>query len=97
MRLHEIIRTRRQALEEYMRSNNRKTGKTARLMKLVKPLRLSDKFYECVRYNSRVHEELFDRAWNAIFDKYATIEDFLLAEYGVTAENIADWKRYYTE
>lgn len=90
-------RTRRQALEEYMRSNNRKTGKTARLMKLVKPLRLSDKFYECVRYNSRVHEELFDRAWNAIFDKYATIEDFLLAEYGVTAENIADWKRYYTE
>ena len=90
-------RTREQAFAEYMRSNERKGGSTAKLLKLLRPFKLSDKFYECVRYNSRVHAELFDRAWDAIFAKYETIGDFLLGEYGVTADNIAAWKRYYTE
>ena len=90
-------RTREQAFAEYMRSNERKGGSTAKLLKLLRPFKLSDKFYECVRYNSRVHAELFDRAWDAIFAKHETIGDFLLGEYGVTADDIAAWKRYYTE
>lgn len=66
-------------------------------MKALHKIPLRPGFYEVVEYSSRVHEELFDTAYNAIFSKYDTIYDFLAAEYGVSAENVADWKKYYTE
>lgn len=90
-------RTREQAHEQYMLSNQKRQGKNKRLMRFLNKLPLSDKFYECVNYSTRTHDELFEIAADAIFSRYATIEDFLLKEYGVTAKNIADWKEFYTE
>ncbi|HIU21445.1 MAG TPA: tyrosine-protein phosphatase [Candidatus Limadaptatus stercorigallinarum] len=90
-------RTREQAKEQYMLSNEKRAGKNSALMKALHKIPLRPGFYEVVEYSSRVHEELFDTAYNAIFSKYDTIYDFLAAEYGVSAENVADWKKYYTE
>ena len=90
-------RTREQAHEQYMLSNQKRAGKNGKLMKMLKLLPLSDKFYECVNYSTRTHDELFDIAYDAIFSKYPTIDEFLLKEYGVTAENIKAWRDTYTE
>ena len=80
-----------------MLSNQKRAGKNGKLMKMLKLLPLSDKFYECVNYSTRTHDELFDIAYDAIFSKYPTIDEFLLKEYGVTAENIKAWRDTYTE
>lgn len=90
-------RTREQAHEQYMLSNQKRAGKNGKLMKMLKLLPLSDKFYECVNYSTRTHDELFDIAYDAIFSKYPTIDEFLLKEYGVTSENIKAWRDTYTE
>ena len=89
-------RSKEQAKEEYMLSNVKRAHSNSRIIKLIKKLPLRDELYEVVNYSSRVHEELFDTAYDAIFSRYPTIEDFLREEYGVTAENLADWKKFYT-
>ncbi len=90
-------RTREQAREQYMLSNSMRSGKTSRLMKIMSRLHFREKLLECVRYSSHTHDELFDIAYNAIFSKYATINDFLREEYGVTENDIENWKKRYTE
>lgn len=90
-------RTREQAKEQYLLSNQKRAGKHSAAMRLVKALPLRATIRNVVDYSSRVHEELFDTAYDAIFSRYDTIGDFLLAEYGVTADDIAGWKRAYTE
>lgn len=90
-------RTREQAKVQYMLSNEKRAAKNSALMSAINKLPLRRKLREVVSYSSTVHEELFDNAYNAIFSRYATIEDFLAAEYGVTAQNVADWKKFYTE
>ena len=89
-------RSKEQAKEEYMLSTVKRAHSNSRIIKLIKKLPLRDELYEVVNYSSRVHEELFDTAYDAIFSRYPTIEDFLSEEYGVTAENLADWKKFYT-
>ena len=86
-----------QAKEQYLLSNQKRAGKHSAAMRLVKALPLRATIRNVVDYSSRVHEELFDTAYDAIFSRYDTIGDFLLAEYGVTADDIAGWKRAYTE
>lgn len=89
-------RTREQAKQQYMLSNEKRAGSNSKVMKIMRRLPLRDELYEVVEYSSRVHEELFDTAYDAIFSKYPTIEAFLAAEYGVTEKNLEDWKRTYT-
>lgn len=89
-------RTREQAKAEYMLSNERRAHSNSKIMQLIKKVPLREKLYEVVNYSSRVHEELFDTAYEAIFSKYPTIEAFLSAEYGVTEQDIAGWKKNYT-
>lgn len=90
-------RTREQAKAQYMLSNEKRAAKNSSLMSLIKKIPLRPKLYEVVDYSSKVHEELFDNAYEAIFSKYDTIKSFLKAEYGVTEQNIDDWKKFYTE
>lgn len=90
-------RTEAQAREQYMLSNVTRAERTEKLMKFLRMLPLKEKFYECALYSSRVHDELFDAAYGAIFSKYATIGDFLADVYGITERNLADWKRFYTD
>ena len=79
-----------------MLSNEKRAGSNSKVMNIMRRLPLRDELYEVVEYSSRVHEELFDTAYDAIFSKYPTIESFLSAEYGVTEKNLEDWKRTYT-
>ena len=49
------------------------------------------------KYCLYVHKELFDQAYNAIFSKYNTFQDFLKDVYGITPEQIKDWEEFYLE
>lgn len=89
-------RTKEQAREQYLLSNVARAERTEKLMKFLRLLPLKEKFYECALYSSRVHNELFEAAYGAIFSKYASIDEFLADVYGITQQNLSDWKKYYT-
>ena len=88
-------RTREQAKEQYLLSNTYRAGSNSKIMKVINAVPLRPGFYAVVDYSSQVHEELFDNAYNAIFSRYDTMEDFLLSEYGIGHETVALWKRNY--
>lgn len=88
-------RTKEQAKEQYMLSNTYRAGSNSKIMKIINAVPLRPGFYAVVDYSSQVHEELFDNAYNAIFSRYDSIEDFLAAEYGVTGETLALWRKHY--
>ena len=90
-------RTKEQAKEQYLLSNVKREGKHSAIMKLIYKVPLRPGLYEVAEYSSRVHEELFENAYNAIFSRYARIAEFLSREYGVSAEDFAAWKKFYTE
>ena len=46
--------------------------------------------------NSAV-EAWFDCAWYSILGTWSTIDRFLSAEYGITPEQLADWREFYLE
>ncbi|GEM_PF-4917307 len=51
-------------------------------------LKLSRFFYE-------TSDELFDCAWYSVFDRYVTIEDYLMDQFGITKETVTDWRSFY--
>lgn len=54
---------------------------------------LRDYFVMC----AYAHESFIVHALKAIFDKYATIEDFLATEYSIPFEDVEKWKELYLE
>ena len=42
-------------------------------------------------------EAWFDCAWYSILGTWSTIDRFLSAEYGITPEQLADWREFYLE
>ena len=55
-----------------------------------------EKYVKIFSYTNKVHLELFNEAYDAIFNKYATISEFFEKEYGVDSERINKWKELYT-
>lgn len=90
-------RTFDECLEGYLESNNhhaknnRKIAIGLRLMGIRKTLR------EFVAEVLQTHERLFDIAKKSILDKYASAQEFLEAEHGVTPERVERWKQFYIE
>ena len=90
-------RTFDECLEGYLESNdhhaknNKKIAVGLRLMGIRKTLR------EFVAEVLQTHERLFDIAKKSILDKYATVQEFLEAEHGVTPERVERWKQFYIE
>lgn len=84
-------------VEEYLKTDKyRKRYNKSRhtLIKIfVRRKYLVDYFVMC----AYAHESYIRLGLKAIFDKYPTIEEFLLQEYGVTKENIESWKEFYLE
>lgn len=89
--------SRESVIEEYIKTDiyrKRFNATVHFIIKLfVRKKYLVDYFVTC----AYAHESFIHLALNAIFDKYKTIEEFLNAEYGVTAEDIAGWKEVYLE
>lgn len=86
-----------QALEQYLLSNETRKEWIANMRKKVSYLPVSKKKKDFAYYAMGVTKELFDKAYNAIFDKYQTIEDFLFDVYGITKDQIDKWKNNYLE
>lgn len=86
-----------QALEQYLLSNETRKEWIANMRKKVSLLPVSKKKKDFAYYAMGVTKELFDKAYNAIFDKYQTIEDFLFDVYGITKDQIDKWKNNYLE
>ena len=42
-------------------------------------------------------DELFDAAWYSVFEIYKSIGAYLEDQFGITSEQIEDWKNYYLE
>ena len=79
------------ASNDYHAKNNRKVAFGLRLMGIRKTLR------DFVAEALRTHDRLFEIAKKSIFDKYATVEEFLEKEHGVTPERRERWIKTYVE
>jgi protein-tyrosine phosphatase len=84
-------------VEEYLKTDHyRRRYNRIRLTLLklfVRRKYLIDYFVMC----AYAHENYIQLGLKAIFDKYPTVEEFLLKEYGVTKEDIDKWKEFYLE
>jgi protein-tyrosine phosphatase len=84
-------------VEEYLKTDKyrRRFNRTRHtLIKLfVRKKFLMDYFVMC----AYAHESYIQLGLKAVFDKYPTIEEFLIKEYGVSNENIEKWKEFYLE
>lgn len=63
----------------------------------LKYLGLSKAHVEAIAYCESVHRELLEAALSEITAKYADIDKYLEAEYGVTAERRENYKKLYLE
>ena len=86
-----------QIVEQYLLSNETRKDwiKFTRFKVSLLPVSKGKK--EFAYFAMGVAQSLIDSAYNAIFDKYQTIEDFLLDVYGITKEQIDLWKTNYLE
>lgn len=90
-------RTFEECKAEYLASNehraqeNKKIDLYLRLMFVKKPVR------EFVAEVLRVHDHLFEIAKKSILDKYATVDEFLEKEHGITKERRKKWIETYIQ
>ena len=86
-----------QIVEQYLLSNETRKDwiKFTRFKVSLLPVSKGKK--EFAYFAMGVAQSLIDSAYNAIFDKYQTIEDSLLDVYGITKEQIDLWKTNYLE
>ena len=85
-------------LKEYLYSDiTRKEWNEYVMSKVNKIPFLGKKKKEYAWYAMTVHKELFDNAYNAIFDKYKTFQDFLEDVYHISKEQVDEWRKYYLE
>lgn len=66
-------------------------------IEFMKKSKFSEYGIKLERYYSEVHEELFDVAYCSIFDVYNTIDEYLEDLYGISREQIDDWRKFYLE
>ena len=90
-------RTYEDALSQYLLSNEKRQSWYDKTKKKVALIPTSKAKKEFAYFAMGVHKSLFDSAYNSIFDKYKTIEDFLLDVYGISKEQIDNWKNNYLD
>ena len=85
------------ARAEYLKSNNSMEGKIKKQEKLLHALHFPQELIDALNYVEHCHEELLDLSLEAILERYDSLDDFLLAEYGVTEERKQNWRETYTK
>lgn len=97
--------TKEQAMKDYLDSNEyRKEDNQKMFDKITEyakamnaPKESLDRGLELMRYIVFTNEKFLNASFDAIFSKYATFDDYLLGEYGITKEMTDDWKAFYLE
>ena len=79
------------ASNEHREKENKKIDLYLRLIFIKKPVR------EFVAEVLRVHDYLFEIAKKSILDKYATVDEFLEKEHGITKERREKWIEMYIQ
>lgn len=84
-------------IDDYMLSNFYREENMIAFNKQFEKEKHYGKLVKIFSYSNKVHLELFNQAYDAIFAKYKTAEEFFLNEYGVDGERINKWKELYTK
>lgn len=84
-------------VEEYLKTDRYRRRFNATRHALIKIFVRKKYLVEYFVMCAYAHESYIRLGLKAIYDKYPTIGDFLLNEYGVTKENIEKWKEIYLE
>ncbi|MBR4800594.1 MAG: tyrosine-protein phosphatase [Clostridia bacterium] len=90
-------RTFEECKAEYLASNEHRAEENKKIDVYLKMLFVKRHVREFVAEVLRTHEHLFEIAKKSIFDKYATVDEFLEAEHGITKERVERWKQFYIE
>ena len=83
--------------QNYMLHNEITREETAMYLDMLRKQGLTDWAEKIALLGFRAWEDLFDAAWYSVFDLYNSVEGYLEDQFGVTAEQIADWRSYYLE
>ena len=82
---------------EYLASNDYRARENKKVSTLLKLMGVKRHVREFVDEVLRTHEHLFEIAKRSILDKYASVDEFLEQEHGITAERRAKWIETYIQ
>ena len=82
---------------EYLASNDYRARENKKVSTLLKLMGVKRHVREFVDEVLRTHEHLFEIAKRSILDKYASVDEFLEQEHGITAERRAKWIEAYIQ
>ena len=82
---------------EYLASNDYRARENKKVSTLLKLMGVKRHVREFVDEVLRTHERLFEIAKRSILDKYASVDEFLEQEHGITAERRARWIETYIQ
>ena len=98
--------TKEQTMKDYLDSNEYRKKENDELFSQIREYAAtkgeidkdaSEIGIELLEYLMYTKEIFLEASFNSIFSKYATFDDYLLEEYGITKEMTDDWKAFYLE
>lgn len=84
-------------LEDYLLTNVYRANMNKKLLKTVEPMLIDEESIEICKALMEVRQEYIEGFFNAVKERYGSIEEYLEKEFGLTEEKRAVLQQYYLE
>lgn len=82
------------ALNDYLLSNEHRPPKDRQNLRKY---HIDQKLIDAIRYCESAHEEIIKESYDAVIEKYGSIDNYFEKHFGITKEQRERWKKFYLE